>query len=146
MHVTNTVPQVQPFNAGIWLGLEDYALDHAVEDTMSISVFTGPFLLADDPVRFGVQVPRSFWKIIAFMHDESGDLTATGYVMSQASLLTEDEFVFGPHETYQVPVATIEARAGLTFEGLARADPLAGIEETVTPPLRDVRQIAFRRP
>jgi endonuclease G len=146
MHVTNTVPQVQPFNAGIWLGLEDYALDHAVEDTMSISVFTGPFLLADDPVRFGVQVPRSFWKIIAFMHDESGDLTATGYVMSQASLLTEDEFVFGPHETYQVPVATIEARAGLTFEGLARADPLAGIEETVTPPLRDFRQIAFRRP
>jgi endonuclease G, mitochondrial len=26
MHVTNTVPQIQSFNAGIWLDLEDYAL------------------------------------------------------------------------------------------------------------------------
>ena len=50
MHVTNTVPQMQPFNAGIWLALESYALDHAREDDMRISVFTGPFLLADDPV------------------------------------------------------------------------------------------------
>ena len=51
MHVTNTVPQMQPFNAGIWLALESYALDHARSDQMRISVFTGPFLLADDPVR-----------------------------------------------------------------------------------------------
>ena len=29
MHVTNTVPQMQPFNAGIWLALESYALEHA---------------------------------------------------------------------------------------------------------------------
>ena len=51
MHVTNTVPQMQPFNAGIWLSLESYALDHARSDRMRISVMTGPFLLADDPVR-----------------------------------------------------------------------------------------------
>ena len=69
MHVTNVVPQMQPFNAGIWLGLENYALDHAREDDMRISVFTGPFLLDDDPVRYGVKVPRSFWKVIAFIHD-----------------------------------------------------------------------------
>ena len=55
MHVTNTVPQMQPFNAGIWLGLEDYALEHARDDQMRISVFTGPFFADDDPVRFGVQ-------------------------------------------------------------------------------------------
>ena len=54
MHVTNTVPQMQPFNAGIWLALESYALDHARADHMRISVFTGPFLLADDPIRKGV--------------------------------------------------------------------------------------------
>ncbi len=29
MHVTNAVPQVQPFNGGIWLDLEDYALQNA---------------------------------------------------------------------------------------------------------------------
>jgi endonuclease G len=35
MHVTNSP---------IWLALEDYALDHAREDEMKISVFTGPYL------------------------------------------------------------------------------------------------------
>ena len=45
MHVTNTVPQMQPFNAGIWLALESYALENARHDQMRISVFTGPFLL-----------------------------------------------------------------------------------------------------
>ena len=32
MHVTNTTPQMQAFNAPIWLALEDYALQHARED------------------------------------------------------------------------------------------------------------------
>ena len=78
MHVTNTVPQMQPFNAGIWLALESYALDHARTDDMRISVFTGPFLMPDDPVRDGVLIPRSFWKVIAFIHDETRELCATG--------------------------------------------------------------------
>ena len=43
MHVTNTVPQMQAFNSPIWLALEDYALQHAREDDMKISVFTGPY-------------------------------------------------------------------------------------------------------
>ena len=40
MHVTNAVPQMQPFNAGVWLELENYALQHARQDDMRISVFT----------------------------------------------------------------------------------------------------------
>jgi endonuclease G len=44
MHVTNTTPQMQAFNAPIWLALEDYALQHAREDAMKVSVFTGPYL------------------------------------------------------------------------------------------------------
>src|SRR5690606_27187926 len=32
MHVTNAVPQMQSFNAGIWLGLEDHALQNAKGD------------------------------------------------------------------------------------------------------------------
>lgn len=60
-YVTNATPQMQPFNAGIWLGLEDYALEHAKQDEMKISVFTGPVLARDDPVFFGVKVPVQFW-------------------------------------------------------------------------------------
>jgi endonuclease G len=83
--------------------------------------------------------------VIAFIHDESHALSATGYVMSQEHLLAEREFVFGQHETWQVPVATIERRAGLSFTDLAAADPLADMEEGTAAPLSDFQQIAWRR-
>lgn len=143
MHVTNAVPQMQPFNAGIWLGLEDYALDNARGDDMRISVFTGPFLRAGDPVRFGVKIPQSFWKVIAFIHDETGELSATGYSMSQEDFLREDEFVFGKYGTSQVPIRTIEAQTGLSFGQLASLDPLDRAPEAVSVPLTDFREIVF---
>jgi endonuclease G len=143
MHVTNTVPQMQPFNAGIWLALESYALDNARSDRMRISVFTGPFLLADDPVREGVQIPRSFWKVIAFMHDGTGKLCATGYTMSQEDYLRDEEFVFGRHRTAQTRIADIERRAGLSFGRLAAIDPLKGGERGLAAPLTDPSQIRF---
>ena len=144
MHATNAVPQMQVFNAGIWLGLEDYALDNAREDDMRISVFTGPFLRDDDPEMFGVQIPRSFWKVIAFIHDETGELSATGYTMSQEDFLGEEEHVFGRHETAQVPISFIEQQAGLSFGDLAERDPLAGeVEESLPGALSDFRQIRF---
>lgn len=143
MHATNAVPQVQLFNAGIWLGLEDYALENAREDDMRISVFTGPFLRDDDPERFGVQIPVSFWKVIAFIHDETGNLSATGYVMSQESFLTNEEHVFGQHEMSQVPITMIEQQAGLSFGDLASRDPLREMEEARPTPLTSFRQIRF---
>jgi endonuclease G len=143
MHATNAVPQMQPFNAGIWLGLEDYALENAREDDMRISVFTGPFLARNDPVRFGVKIPRSFWKVIAFIHDETNELCATGYTMSQNSFLREEEFVFGQHEMSQQPISTIEARTRLSFGPLAELDPLADGEEALPRVLTDFSQIRF---
>jgi endonuclease G len=137
MHVTNTVPQMQAFNSPIWLALEDYALEHAREDEMKISVFTGPYFRADDPVLYGVQVPVSFWKIIAFIHDVSGKLCATGYEMSQKASLPapSTEYVFGEFRSRQLGIATqtsirsIEARSGLSFGNLADFDPKSGITE-----------------
>jgi endonuclease G len=143
MHATNVVPQMQTFNAGIWLGLEEYALENARDDAMRISVFTGPFLRDDDPVRFGVQIPRSFWKVISFIHDETGRLSATGYTMSQEDFLREEEFVFGQHETSQVPISLIEQQTGLSFGDLAAHDPLRDAEEAVATTLTDFRQIRF---
>ena len=145
MHVTNAVPQMQPFNAGIWLGLEDYALEHARQDDMRISVFTGPVLREDDPLRFGVQIPTTFWKVIAFIHDETGDPCVTGYTLAQDDFLREEEFVFGRHETTQVPLSVIEAMAGVSFPSeLRRLDPLERVHEARPRPLRDHREIRFR--
>jgi endonuclease G, mitochondrial len=144
MHVTNTVPQMQPFNAGIWLGLESYALDHARADHMRIAVFTGPFLAADDPIRAGVPIPRSFWKVIAFIHDETRELCATGYTMSQEDFLRPEEFVFGRHKTSQTRISSIEERAGLSFGPLAALDPIDS-ERGVAPLLTDPSQIRLLR-
>ena len=142
MHVTNTVPQMQPFNAGIWLALESYALEHARERPHAdLGVYRARFCCADDPVREGVRIPRSFWKVIAFIHDETRKLCATGYTMSQEDFLRDEEFVFGQHKTSQTRIADIEQRAGLSFGPLAALDPFDGDEEGVAAPLTDPSQI-----
>jgi endonuclease G len=150
---------MQAFNSPIWLALEDYALDHARENDMKISVFTGPYLEDEDPVRFGVKIPLRFWKIIVFIHDETGELCATGYEMSQERSLppSDEEFVFGQFTSPQLGVATqvairsIEEKSGLSFNGLADIDPLALADESVGAgqdealPLAAMEQIRFTR-
>jgi endonuclease G len=143
MHVTNSVPQMQPFNAGVWLALEDYALDNARKDDMRICVFTGPFLEKNDPYRYGVKIPVTFWKVIAFIHDDTGRLCATGYTMSQKSFLREEEFVFSQHENHQRPIAEIERRAGISFRGLADLDPLRDSSESTPTMLTSLNQVRF---
>jgi len=158
MHVTNTTPQMQAFNAPIWLALEDYALQHAREDDMKISVFTGPYFTRNDPVRYGVKIPTSFWKVIAFIHDDTGDLCATGYEMSQVqSLPPAEEFVFGAFQSpqlgtaAQVSIASIQRKSGLRFGNLVAIDALADHEAAFSGggydacSLNSIEQIRFVR-
>ena len=142
MHVTNAAPQMQAFNSPIWLELEDYALDNAVEDGMRICVFTGPYFSGDDPLYHGVQVPVAFWKVLAFRHDKTGQLSATGYELDQTlslpvrSQTVDNEFVFGAFTSTrlnvaaQVSVSHIEQKAGIDFGPLRNADPLASSNES----------------
>lgn len=137
MHVTNVAPQMQAFNSPIWLALEDHALDHARDDDMNISVFTGPYFDARDPEMYGVAIPLTFWKIIAFIHDVTKQLCATGYEMNQEqSLLPEEEYVFGRFDSpqlgtcVQVPIHKIALRSGISFGSLAQVDPLNAGEES----------------
>lgn len=144
MHVTNTVPQMQNFNSGIWLTLENYALENAREDAQKISVFTGPFFSDNDPIKFGVKIPVSFWKVIAFIHPETNKLCATGYTMSQEDYLKNDEFIFGEFKTYQIPIKLIEKKAKVSFSKLSNYDPLKDdIHEAILSPIESVRQIRF---
>lgn len=128
MHVTNTVPQMQRMNAGPWLELENYALQNAKGDDMMISVFTGPFFTPGDPVKYGVRIPLDFWKVIAFIHEQTGKLCATGYIMSQKEFLMSKEMVYGAFKTYQTTIASIEQKAGISFNGLSKSDPYKGFE------------------
>ncbi|MFD6218362.1 DNA/RNA non-specific endonuclease, partial [Nocardia salmonicida] len=139
---TNAVPQMQTFNAGVWLDLENYALQNARHDQMRISVITGPFLHDDDPIKFDVRIPVAFWKVIVFIHDITGALTATGYSLSQGEFLSEQEFVFGQHKTSQRRIEWIEQKAGLSFGDLTALDPYREPESPHTE-LDNVHQIQF---
>jgi endonuclease G len=141
-HVTNATPQMQPFNAPVWLALEDYALENARQDDMKITVITGPIFHDDDPVKFDVKIPVEFFKIIAFIHDDTGKLCATGYTVSQADYLTNEEFVYGEFKTYQVSINSIESKTGIDFGKLTDIDPAKG-EEALTNALTSVEEIVF---
>ena len=69
----------------------------------------------------------------------------TGYTLSQEDFLREEEFVFGQHETTQVPLSVIESMAGVTFPAaLRRLDPLERVPEARPRPLKEFREIRFR--
>jgi endonuclease G len=137
-HFTNATPQHHDFNAGdtLWLGLEDYVLENADTADLAVSVLTGPVLADDDDAYRGVQLPRQFWKVVA-MVKQSGELSVTGYLLSQAALLdgleTAEEFSYGAYRTFQVPVRRIAALTGLGLEPHIAADPLERYEATPLP-------------
>ncbi|RSN64387.1 DNA/RNA non-specific endonuclease [Actinomadura sp. WAC 06369] len=137
-HYTNASPQHHGFNAGetLWRGLEDHILGNADNRDLTVSVFTGPVLAPDDPVHRGTALPRGFWKIVA-MTRKSGELSVTGYLLSQAALIAglpgEEEFSYGAYRTYQVPVRAIGILTGLDLDAHVRADPLEGREAFPVP-------------
>ncbi|QXJ20286.1 DNA/RNA non-specific endonuclease [Actinomadura graeca] len=137
-HFTNSTPQHHAFNAGqtLWLGLEDYVLGNADNHDLAVTVFTGPVLADDDDAYRGVQLPREFWKVVA-MARESGELSVTGYLLSQAALIedlpTEESFSYGAYRTFQVPVRRIADITGLGFDQHIQADPLERLEATPAP-------------
>lgn len=142
-HVTNATPQMQPFNAPVWLALEDYALENARQDEMKITVITGPVFTDKDPEKYKVKIPVEFFKIITFIHDKTKKLCATGYTVSQEDYLKPEEFVYGEFKTYQVSIKSIEKRTGLDFGKLSSVDPVKKHEEAVIMPLAGVDDIRF---
>ena len=70
-----------------------------------------------------------------------GELSATAYLISQASLISDLEFAYGEYRTYQVSVASIVALTGLGFDALVPHDPL-DTESLVSRQLADFADIA----
>ncbi|MBS0160199.1 MAG: DNA/RNA non-specific endonuclease [Nitrospira sp.] len=126
-HYTNAAPQHAKLNQGHtqWLGLEDYILSNAKTYGLNISVFTGPVLRDSDPkLENGLVVPEEFWKVVAAVDAETGNLRTTGYVLSQGAFIEDitEAFVYGQYRTYQVSVKSIEEKTGLSLGVLVDAD------------------------
>ena len=127
-HFTNAAPQHEDLNQKTWLSLEDYVLANAEAHDLKVSVFSGPVLNANDRVYRNAKLPERYWKVVTMVQQPQKELVATAYVLSQRSLLTDLEFVYGAFRTYQVPVAAVEKMTGLDFGRLRDHDPLAGTE------------------
>jgi endonuclease G len=152
-HFTNCTPQHEDFNQNktTWAGLEDYILEAADNQDFKVSVFTGCVFAEDDDSYRGVLLPRQYWKVVAMVKkdgaNDSGQLSATGYLLSQEELLNGLEFVpesfsYGAYRTFQVPVRRIEELTRLSFGALADADPLARQESVISArEISDPRQI-----
>ncbi|HXG66950.1 MAG TPA: DNA/RNA non-specific endonuclease [Blastocatellia bacterium] len=134
---TNCTPQHRHFNTRLWLELEDYLLENADTRDFRACIFTGPvFSDADRPFSFRldngetdtVALPRQYWKVAAMVRADRIELSATAYILSQADLISNLEFVFGQLKTYQMPIRKIEQLTRLDFGDLRNFDPLEGIE------------------
>nr|WP_295463860.1 DNA/RNA non-specific endonuclease [Mesorhizobium sp.] len=126
-HFTNCAPQMDVFNQQTWLGLENYVLQNARAWNERCSVFTGPvFRAADLPYR-GALVPRSFWKVVAFLSDD-GRPSATAYVVEQDHELIGLEAAFGRYKTFQRSIRHVESLSGISFGELARFDGFSNEE------------------
>jgi endonuclease G len=133
-YFTNSAPQHSGLNRKTWASLEDYVLDNADTHGFKACVFTGPVFDEDDPpYRDLTRLPQAFWKLVVMLkqgeEEAAPELSATGYVLSQADLITDLEFAFGPFRTFQVPLSTLARLARLRLdEAVAQADPLLGLE------------------
>jgi len=134
-YYSNSVPQHKDLNRKIWVNLEDYILHK--EKELKICVFTGPVLSSNDPEFVtlvndeSIKIPRLFWKIIVYPKKD-GKLYRVGFMMSQESLLIENDIVvenelessseedhlfleFSKANTYQVNVSLIEKLTHMKF-------------------------------
>jgi endonuclease G len=145
-YFTNAAPQAALFNQGreLWLGLEEYLIQHAATFDRKLAVFAGPILEPDDPPYRGIQIPLRFWKVVAFVQD--GALAATGYILDQTPLVHDVDAVLaeaaaageapplGAFRTFQVPIADIAVLAGVDLDQLILVDRLNAPATGETPP------------
>lgn len=139
-HYTNSAPQHKNLNQKTWLSLEDYILRSSHTKGFKLSVFTGPVLRdSDTPLQFqrkaeNIKIPKEFWKIAVMINEDTGRLSATGYILSQGDMIrgmTETAFVLGAYRTYQVEIKLIEDHTNLDFRNLRNYDPLNTNQESV---------------
>ncbi len=141
-HYPNCAPQHEITNRGLvnrapaslrlWGRLEDHVARQGRRDSRPIAIFSGPVFAANDRRYRGVQLPKSFWKLLVYA-DDGGQPTSAAFILTQAALIKglEEEFEVGEYRAVQLRVADLAARVRLDFGACARWDILArpGAEE-----------------
>lgn len=146
-HYSNAAPQVQGFNGGIWLDIEDYVLNRAQLNEKRMSVFTGPVFRDQDP-EYGHQrtdgpwqIPTTYWKIVAVRKGPT-IIAATAFMTGQTKYIKKlfESRVFAnlrqgrlpklQSRDIQVPISVVEEETGLNFSALHKYDIASALEST----------------
>lgn len=139
---TNITPQLDAFNQeakqGLWGALEDAIFDDVEVDDLRVSLIGGPIYKPTDLLYRDVLVPRSFFKVIAYV--EAGALRAKAFVLTQDDL-EENLEALGLEEfkVFQIPLRDLETATELTFGDLTSRDTLLAGPEEAGPQARRIR-------
>lgn len=122
---TNITPQLDDFNQsskqGLWGQLEDAIFEDVDVENLRLSVFGGPIFKDTDLLYRDVLVPRSFWKLIAYV--EGGTLKAKAFVLTQDDLEAKLESLgLDMFNLYQVALTDLAGMTSLDYGALAAAD------------------------
>ena len=116
---TNITPQMDDFNqssqGGLWGQLEDAVFADVDVENLRVSLFGGPVFKDDDRAIRGVPIPTEFWKVIAFV--ENGTFKAKAFLLTQNidAIRARAGLELDRFKVFQVSLAEIEQRCGLTF-------------------------------
>ena len=142
---TNITPQLDDFNQskqhGLWGELENAIYEDVDVEDLRISVFGGPIFKDTDFPFHDVLVPRSFWKVIAYV--EQGALKAKAFVLTQDDLEAKLESLgLEPFKLYQVTLSDLSTLTSLDFGALSAGDTMTAAPEAVG--AANVRRIEAR--
>jgi endonuclease G len=138
---TNATPQHEKFNRlapALWKSLEDELFRQVDVSNLKISLVGGPIFNKDDrafkpsgsPAGFkAVQIPREFYKIVAYRDAADNRVKALAFRLSQANLIggkletvVPEALDLTKFEMFQVHVSEIEALTGLEMPGFRKFD------------------------
>ena len=99
-HFTTCSPQHAITNQGIvkqappglllWGKLEDHVASQGKKHNQKLCIFNGPVFRKTDEKYRGIQLPKEFWKVVAFVND-AGKLGAAAFILTQADLIADLE-------------------------------------------------------
>jgi endonuclease G len=144
---TNITPQMDDFNqsgkGGLWGRLEDALFAEVEIDDLKVSAFGGPVFQDDDRVYRGVQIPREYWKVLAFC--EQGQLKAKAFLLTQ-NLNQLEALELEEFRVFQVTLSEVESRGRFRFPAaLSQADTLSVPESlSARTPLDDLSDINWQ--
>jgi endonuclease G len=125
---TNITPQLEKFNQvgqhGLWGQLEDAIFADVKVDDLRVSLIGGPIYKDNDLPYRNVLVPRSFFKVIAYV--EEGNVRAKAFVLTQDDLEQNLEALgLEQFQVFQISLHDLEAATSLDFGDLKQHDTLA---------------------